>query len=162
MSRRDQFSQPPSHRDERHNVQGAAPNYGNARERVVRTSHGGDAAFQGRDFERENYGGGYGVQRKTRDVPAAGRKGEWMQGGRREEHRYRGQAGGSGMDGLASERAFGSGPHEQMSKISTDSAYQRWREAELQGHDEDYRAWRRAQALRLDEDYARWKSRGGR
>lgn len=138
---------------------GRTPNYGSSRERSARTSGGGGAEFQGRDYERENYGGGYGVQRKTRDVPAAGRKGEWMQGGRRPKHEWRGQVGGSGMDGLASERAFGTESNEQMSRIDDDDgAYRRWREAEMRGHDDDYRAWRRAQEQRLDEEYARWKA----
>lgn len=137
------------------------PNYGNGVERAARTSGGGQASFQGRDFEGENYGGGYGHQRTTRDVPAAGRKGEWMHAGRGEAT-WRGQAGGSGMDGLASERAFGSGADEQMSATDHDTAYRRWRDAELSVHDDEYRAWRRHQQDRYDQDYARWKAdRGG-
>lgn len=77
---------------------------------------------------------------------------------RPKKHEWRGQAGGSGMDGLASERAFGSDNNAQMSRSNSDRAYIRWREAELRGHDDDYRAWRQAQELRLDEDYARWKA----
>jgi hypothetical protein len=74
---------------------GKTPNYGNAHERAARTTGGTPdggkgASFEGRDFEREGYGGGYGVQRKTRDVPAAGRKGEWMQDARRTGRRGRG------------------------------------------------------------------------
>jgi hypothetical protein len=137
---------------------GRTPNYGGAQEQRVRTAGGGGAAFEGRDYERENYGAGYGQQRKTRDVPAAGRKGEWMHGARRPKHEWRGQVGGTGMDGLASERAFGSDSNEQMSRIDGDGAYRRWREAQLQGHDDDFRAWRRAQEQRLDEEYARWKA----
>lgn len=137
-------------------------NYGSNHERAVRTSRQGAAAFQGRDYERENYGGGFGHQRKTRDVPAAGRKGEWMHRPARPKRKWRGQVGGDGMDGLASERAFGSEEGQQMSKMDSDAAYRRWREAELAGHDDDYRAWRRDQARRLDEDYARWKSGRGR
>ena len=145
------------------------PDYGNAAERTARTSGGSEAEFQGRDYERENYGGGYGNQRKTREVPAAGRKGEWMHSSRggRGEPNWRGQEGGGGMDGLASERAFGSDPGHQMSATDHDTAYQRWRDAELSRHDEDYRAWRRQQQARHDQDFARWKAtrgpvRGGR
>jgi hypothetical protein len=134
-----------------------APNYGGRGERETRTSAGGGAAFHGRDFEREDYGGGYGTQRKSRDVPAAGRKGEWMHRSRAPKE-YRGQVGGSGMDGLASERAFGSDDDQQMSKLDTDHSYRRWRDAELAAHDDDYRVWRRKQERRYDEDYARWKA----
>lgn len=143
-----------------------SPNYGGGDERVARTSRNGGAAFQGRDYERENYGGGFGTQRKTRDVPDAGRKGEWMHEsrthhdrGRRGTTAWRGQAGGEGLDGLASERAFGSDPDQQMSAMDIDTAYRRWRTAELEAHDEDYRAWRREQARRYDADYARWRAR---
>lgn len=138
-------------RDERSAMKPHAPhgpNYGTRAERDVRTSGGDDARFQGRDYERENYGGGYGRQRKTRDVAAAGRKGGWM----------RGQSAGNGLDGLASERAFGSDNDHQMSAMDPDAAYRRWRAAELEAHDDDYRAWRREQARRYDEDYAAWKS----
>ena len=71
---------------------------------------------------------------------------------------WRGQVGASGMDGLASERAFGTDNNEQMSALDPDRAYRRWRQAELEAHDEDYRAWRRRQAQRYDEDYARWRA----
>lgn len=134
-----------------------APNYGGSDEQLSRTTTGDGAVFQGRDYERENYGGGYGTQRNAREVSVAGRKGEWMHQGRAPT-KYRGQAGGSGMDGPASERAFGSDENQQMSKIDTDSSYRRWRDAELAAHDDDYRAWRRRQALRYDQDYARWKA----
>jgi hypothetical protein len=137
---------------------GRTPNYGNSQEKRARTSGGGGAAFEGRDYEREEYGGGYGQQRRSRDVPAAGRKAEWMHEGRRPKQEWRGQVGGTGMDGLASERAFGSDSNEQMSRSDSDTAYRRWREAELRGHDDEYRAWRRAQEQRLDHDYARWKA----
>ncbi|MGE3334999.1 MAG: hypothetical protein AB7I36_15240 [Rhodospirillaceae bacterium] len=137
---------------------GRTPNYGRGNERLVRTSQSGSAQFQGRDYEREDYGAGYGRQRKSRDVPNAGRKAEWMHDSRKPKREWRGQVGGSGMDGLASERAFGSDSNEQMSPSNGDRAYMRWRDAELRGHDDDYRAWRQAQELRLDEDYARWKA----
>lgn len=145
-------------------VQGRkGPDYGNPTERAARTSTRGRTEFQGRDYERENYGGGYGNQRKTRDVPAAGRKGEWMHPSRRDgaEPNWRGQEGGGGMDGLASERAFGSDANHQMSATAHDKAYLRWREAELNRHDDDYRAWRRQQQERHDQDYARWKAARG-
>ncbi len=121
--------------------------YGSREERRIRTSRGGHARFQGRDYERENYGGGYGVQRLER---------EWRKPRLRE---WRGQVGASGMDGLASERAFGTENNEQMSALdSSDAAYRRWRRAELDAHDAEYRAWRRRQAQQYDEDYARWKA----
>lgn len=107
-------------REDVRDPRGRTPNYGSGRERNARKTgdrSGERAAFEGRDYERESYGGGYGVQRRTRDVPAAGRKGEWMQEGRRPEGEYRGQEGGSGMDGLASERAFGSDSNNQMSQM---------------------------------------------
>lgn len=110
--------------------------YGNHAERSARTSADGQAQFQGRDYERESYGGGYGNQRHSRDVPAAGRKGEWMHSG--------------------------GGEHHQMSATDDDAAYRRWRDAELSRHDEDYRAWRRAQQERHDQDYAAWKAAGSR
>ena len=128
------------------------PDYGNRAERAARTSTGGQAEFQGRDYERENYGGGYGNQRRTREVPAAGRKGEWMHSSRggRGEPSWREQEGAAGMDRLASERAFGSDAEHQMSVTDHDSDYRRWRDAELKRHDEDYRAWRRRQQERHD------------
>jgi hypothetical protein len=134
------------------------PNYGSRGERDARTSTGGDgAAFQGRDYERENYGGGYGTQRKSRDVAEGGRKSEGKHH-QRVPQEWRGQVGGDGMDGLASERAFGSDEDQQMSKMDTDQHYRRWRDSELASHDEEYRDWRRKQARRYDEDYARWKA----
>lgn len=133
------------------------PDYGSGNERDVRTSRDGRAEFQGRDYERESYGGGYGHQHASRDVLPAGRKGEWMRApGTRE---WRGQAGASGMDGLASERAFGTANNEQMSALATgDGAYRRWRQNQLNSHDTDYRDWRRRQAQRYDDNYARWKA----
>lgn len=92
-----------------------APNFGSGGERAARTTGGGDVSFQGRDYETEDYGAGFGTQRRGRDVPDAGRKGDWM----RERVRpkgWRGQVAGDGLDGLASERAFGSDDHQQMSK----------------------------------------------
>ena len=136
-----------------------APNYGNGAERAARTQREDDATFQARDYERENYGGGYGVQRRGRDVPAAGRKGEWMHESRK-PRTWRGQAGGEGLDGLASERAFGSDRGHQMSAMDPDTSYRRWRDSQLRAHDEDYHSWRREQARRYDEDYARQKARG--
>ncbi len=117
------------------------PNYGGAHEKRIRTTRSGAATFEGRDYERENYGGGHG---------------------RRPKREWRGQAAGTGLDGLASERAFGSDSNEQMSRSDSDGVYRRWRAARLRAHDDDYRAWRRAQEARLDEDYARWKAQRNR
>jgi len=99
----------------------SAPNYGNGAEREARTQDDGDAAFQGRDYERENYGGGYGEQGRGRDVPAVDRKGEWMQKGRK-PRAWRGQTGGEDLDGLASERAHGSESNHQMSATDHDAS----------------------------------------
>lgn len=168
MRRRDQYGTHDDYRDDYARAddqpprRGAGrnergPDYGSGNERHVRTSRDNRAQFQGRDYERENYGSGYGNQRTTHDVSAAGRKGDWMRSPRKRE--WRGQVGASGMDGLASERAFGTASNEQMSALeSGDAAYRRWRQTQLDSHDSDYRAWRRRQARRYDEDYARWKA----
>jgi hypothetical protein len=164
MPRRDQYgthddfaarparSAPDRARDE-HSVEEGFPvhhgrNFGGPAERAARTTRGGGAAFQGRDYERENYGGGYGHQHRP-------------EAGRRAKKNWRGQVGGDGLDGLASERAFGTDADHQMAPLDPDQHYRRWRDAELAAHDEDYRAWRRRQAKRYDEDYARWKSARG-
>ncbi|MGE4063010.1 MAG: hypothetical protein AB7E79_06540 [Rhodospirillaceae bacterium] len=110
-----------------------APNYGNAEERASRRGRGAGGAFDARDREREEYGGGYGVQRRDRDVPAAGRKGEWMHEPGRPQKSYRGQTAGGGLDGLASERAFGSDDDQQMSKSNNDGDHRRPRFDEQRG-----------------------------
>ncbi len=127
--------------DEHH---GRGSNYGNQTERSARTTSSG-SRFEGRDYERENYGGGYRTQHDNGgSAPRGPRK-------------RTGQVGGSGLSGMASERAFGSRNNEQMSEMDYDSAYSRWRTAELRAHDEDYQSWRSERARRYDDEYAQWR-----
>jgi hypothetical protein len=91
---------------------GKAANYGSENERSCRTSAprrnpGSKGNFEGRDFERESYGGGYDPQKEKHDDKVSDRKGVWMRPG---------QVAGDGLSGVASERAFGSHENEQMSK----------------------------------------------